>query len=149
MLYKNNFVTNIRLLTTILLVVSSTLSFYLSAEVYTLTDENGKIHFSDKLVDNEKVTTVQLKENNNIANTVIKDNQWQQDYNKTKQAKTEKTEKNTKQARKNKGYCDRMKSKVAIYDQGGCQYIMSPEGERTYQSEAQLAAKKKRLTKLI
>ncbi|MFQ3209621.1 MAG: hypothetical protein ACI9HU_001115, partial [Colwellia sp.] len=36
------------------------------------------------------VTTIKPKSNTNIANTVRTNSQWQQDYNKTQQAKAEK-----------------------------------------------------------
>ncbi len=140
---------NVNILGIILLVASSSLAFNSSAEIYTWTDKNGKVHFSDKPISDEKVTVIKPKENSNIANTVIQNSQWQQDYNKAKQAKTEQTQKDEKQARKNKGYCDRLKSQIAIYDQGGRLYVMSPSGERNYQNETQLAAKKKKYTKLI
>lgn len=138
---------NSKLLATILLVASSTLSCNLIAEIYTWTDKNGKVHFSDKPMSDEKVTTIKPKLSNNIANAVTKDSQWQQDYNKTKQAKAEQAQKDAKQARKNKGYCDQLKRQLATINQGGRIFVMSPEGERTFQSEAQLKAEKKKLTK--
>ncbi|PKI14314.1 DUF4124 domain-containing protein [Colwellia sp. 12G3] len=138
---------NLKLLGTILLVTSITLSFNSSAEIYTWTDENGKVHYSDKPVHDEKVTTVKLKENNNIANTVTQDNQWQQDYNKAKQDKAEQTQKEAKEARKNKGYCDNIKRQLAKIEHGGRIYVISPKGERSFQSEDQLKAEKKKYTK--
>ncbi len=136
-----------QLLGTIIILATTTLSFNLAAEIYTWTDEDGKVHFSDKPIDNEKVTTIKPKVNENIANAVTKNSQWQQDYNKNKQAKAEQAEKDAKQARKNKSYCNKLKSNLAIYNQGGRFYVMSPEGERSFQSEEQLKAKKKKLTK--
>lgn len=133
------------LLGTIILLAASTLSFNLAAEIYTWTDKNGKVHFSDKPIDNEKVTTITPKENNNIANTVTKNSQWQQDYNKTKQAKAEQDQKDAEKARKNKGYCNHLKSQIATIDQGGRLYVMSPEGERSFKSEVELKAQKKEL----
>ena len=78
---------NLTRLVIILLAASSCLSFNLSAEIYTWTDKNGKVHFSDKPINDEKVTTIKPRENNNISKTVSSNSQWQQDYNKTKQAK--------------------------------------------------------------
>ena len=138
-----------RLLGPILLLAASTLSFNLSAEIYTWTDKNGKVHFSDKAITDEKVTTITPKEDHNIANAVKKDSQWQQDYNKTKQAKAEQDRKEAKLAKKNKGNCNSLKSQLAIVNQGGRIYVMSPEGERSFQSEEQLKANKKKLTKAI
>lgn len=139
----------LKLLGTILFVATSTLSFNSSAEIYTWTDKDGKVHFSDKPIHDEKVTTIKPKENNNISKSVSNNSQWQADYNKSKQAKAEQADKNAKQAQKNKGYCNQLKSELALYQQGGRIYLMSPEGERKYQSEQELTAQKKKFTKLI
>ncbi|KGJ91870.1 DUF4124 domain-containing protein [Colwellia psychrerythraea] len=139
----------LKLISTILLVASSTVSFNLSAEIYTWTDKDGKVHFSDKPINDEKVTTIKPKENNNISNSVSNNSQWQQDYNKSKQAKAEQQQKDAKQVQKNKNYCNQLKSELAVYEQGGRLYLMSPDGERIYQSEQQLTAQKKKFTKLI
>ena len=138
---------NLKIFSAILLVASSTLSFDLSAEIYTWTDKNGKVHYSDKPIHDEEVTTVKLKVNNNIADTVTQDSQWQQDYNKTKKAKAEQTQKDAKLAQKNKGYCNNIKRQLAKIDHGGRIYLMSPEGKRTFQNEEQLKAEKKKYTK--
>jgi len=140
---------NLTLTGFILLTASCSLSFNSMAEIYTWTDKNGKVHFSDKPISDEKVTTIKPRENNNISKTVSSNSQWQQDYNKTKQAKAIAAQKNAKQKQKNKGYCNRLKSELALYEQGGRLYLMSPDGERNYQSEEQLTAQKKKFTKLI
>lgn len=140
---------NLKLLGIILLTASSTLSFNTFAEIYTWTDKDGKVHFSDQPISDEKVTTIKPKENNNISKTVSNNNQWQQDYNKTKRAKAEQAQKSAKQKQQNKGYCNQLKSELALYEQGGRLYLMSPDGERNYQSEKQLIAQKKKYTKLI
>ncbi len=136
-------------LASILLLLTISLSNNLAAEIYTWTDKNGKVHFSDKPITSEKVTTIKPKENNNIANPVSSNSQWQQDYNKSKQVKAEQAEKKAKQAKENKGFCDQLKRQLATINQGGRIYVMSPEGERSFQSEAQLKAEKKQLTKAI
>ena len=140
---------NLTRLSIVLLTASCTLSFNSMAEIYTWTDKNGKVHFSDKPKSDEKVTTIKPSKNNNISKPVSGNRQWQQDYNKTKQAKAEKAQKNAKQKQKNKGYCNQLKSELALYEQGGRLYLMSADGERNYQSEQQLAAQKKKFTKLI
>lgn len=140
---------NLKQLTLILLFASSTLSANLAAQIYTWTDENGKVHFSDKPIVNETVTTVQPKINNNVADTVTTDNQWQQNYNKNKQAKAEKAKESAEKTRKNKSYCNQLKSKLATLKQGGRLYAMSPEGERNFYSDTQLKAEIKKLAKLF
>ncbi len=140
---------NLTRLGIILLVASSCLSFNLSAEIYTWTDKNGKVHFSDKPISDAKVTTIKPRENNNISKTVSSNSQWQQDYNKTKQAKAEEAQKKANKKQKNTGYCNQLKSELALYQQGGRLYLMSADGEQNYQSEEQLTAKKKKFAKLI
>jgi hypothetical protein len=134
-------------ISSILLLISSTFSFHLAAEIYTWTDKEGKVHFSDKPIANEKVTTIKPNVNENIANAVTKDSQWQQDYKKTKETKAQQAKKNSEQARENKLYCNQIKSEMATIDQGGRLYVMTPEGERKFQSEAQLKSEMKRLKK--
>ena len=136
-------------LTIILLLVSTTLSGNLAAKIYTWTDEHGKVHFSDKPIVNENVTTVEPSINNNVAETVTKDNQWQQNYNKNKQAKAEKAKESAEEKKKKQYVCNRLKSKLATIEQGGRLYAMSPEGERSYYSDTQLKAENKKLTKAI
>ena len=138
---------NLTRLSIFLLTASCTLSFNTMAEIYTWTDKNGKVHFSDKPISDEKVTTIKPSKNNNISKPVSGNSQWQQDYNKTEKA--QKAQKNAKQKQKNKGYCNQLKSELALYEQGGRLYLMSADGERNYQSEQQLAAQKKKFTKLI
>ncbi|MDX2368010.1 MAG: DUF4124 domain-containing protein [Colwellia sp.] len=140
---------NLNLLGTVLLVASSIISGNLSAEIYTWTDKNGKVHFSDKPISDEKVTTIKPKANGNISKAVTQNSQWQQDYIKAKQAKVELAQKNAKRKSITRGYCNNLKSELALYQQGGRLYLMSASGERNYQSEEQLAAQKKKFTKLI
>lgn len=134
-------------LSTILLLLSSTLSANLAAQIYTWTDKDGKVHFSDKPLVNEKVTTVKPRVNNNVAKTVTTDKQWQQNYIKNKQAKAEKAKESAEKKRKKQSVCNLLKSELATLEQGGRIYSMSPEGEHSFYSEAQLKAKNETLTK--
>lgn len=143
--YKKDFMQKIQLLTTTLLIASSALSFNLLAEIYTWTDKNGKVHFSDKPTSDENVTTIKPKENRNSANTVITNNQWQQDYNKTKQVKAQKAQEEAKLTRKNQDYCNQLKRQLAVISEGGRIYVMSPDGKRNFKSEEQLKAEKKKI----
>ena len=110
---------NLKQLTLILLFASITLSANLAAQIYTWTDENGKVHFSDKPIVNETVTTVEPKINNNIADTVTTNNQWQQNYNKNKKAKAEKAKESADKTRIKQNYCNQLKIKLATIEQGG------------------------------
>jgi hypothetical protein len=132
---------------TMIFITGLILSVNAVAEIYTWTDINGKVHFSDKVIANENFTIIKLERNNNIANPFIKDSQWQRDYEQSKAEKTKQAEEQAKRAKKNKAYCDQVKRRLAIINYGGRIYEMSPDGERNYQSEAQLTKKKKKLTK--
>jgi len=131
----------------VLLIVCSTLSGNLTAEIYTWIDKSGKVHFSDKPIDNEKVTTVNPRKSNNIVSTVAKDNQWQQNYNETKLAKAEQAKKSAEEKKAKQAVCNQLKSEIATIEQGGRIFVMSPDGERNFQSKAQLKAKHTKLTK--
>lgn len=131
----------------VLLIACSTLSGSLMAKIYTWTDKNGKTHFSDKPIINEEVTTVKPKTSNNIVSTVDKDNQWQQNYNEAKLAKAEQAKKDAKKKKVSQAVCNQLKSEIATIEHGGRIFVMSPEGERNFQSEAQLKAKHTKLTK--
>ncbi len=132
---------------TVLTITGTLLSFNSVAEIYTWTDKNGKVHFSDKVKTDESFTKITPKENNNIANPFNNDTQWQRDYNKTKEEKIKQAEEKAKLAKKNKAYCDQVKRQLAKINYGGRIYVMSPEGERNFQSEQQLTSKKQKLTK--
>lgn len=130
-----------------LLIVCSTLSGNLTAKIYTWIDKNGKTHFSDKPINNEEVTTVNPRKSNNIGSTVAKDNQWQQNFNETKLAKAEQAKKSAKGKKAKQAVCNQLKSQIATIEQGGRFFVMSPDGERNFQSEAQLKAEMNKLTK--
>jgi len=131
----------------VLLIVCSTLSGNLAAKIYTWVDKNGKTHFSDQPINNEEVTTINPQKHNNIVSTVAKSNQWQQDYNEAKLAKAEQTKKSAQKKKVKQAVCNQLKSQMATIEQGGRLFVMSADGERKYQSEVQLKADMKRLTK--
>ena len=136
----------LRLFNAALLLAVGALSFNVIAEIYTWTDKSGKVHFSDKPTHHEKVTTIIPKENNNIADAVTNSSQWQQDYNQSKLDKAEKSQVDAKQALKYKNYCEQLKRRIAIINQGGRIYVMSPEGKREFKSVTQLKTEHKNLT---
>jgi len=151
---------NLTLLVSIIAMVSTMLSFNLNAEVYswkdkegkviyTWTDQEGKVHYSDQPIAADKVTSIAPNKEINISKPTVPNSEWQQDYNKIKQDKTQnKIEKSQEQSKKI-AYCDNLRSRLAIYQQGGRIYVMSPDGERDYTSDKELAEKKKKLTKQI
>lgn len=140
---------NSTLLTTLLTITSSMLAFDSSAEIYTWVDEDGRVHYSDKPVDNQSVSVIKPEINNNISKPTSTNSQWQQDYNIAKEQKTKQSQEKDKIKANNKKMCDQAKSELAIYNEGGRLYLMSATGERDYQSDKQLSAQKNKYTKLI
>lgn len=136
-------------LITLIFTTTALLTFNVSAEVYTWTNKEGLVNFSDKIVENENISIVKLQENNNIAKSLSNHTQWQQDYRKAKEEKAQQAQKNALNQQKKNNYCKHLKSKETIYAQGNRVYIMSPEGERQYQSEEQRASQEKTLARLI
>lgn len=138
---------------TLLFIISTTSaslaasSSKLPPKIYTWTDENNVIHYSDKPINSDQVILVKPKVNNNIADPVTQNSQWQQDYDKNKQVKADKAKKSSQTAQTNKVECNNIKRRLAIIEQGGRLYIMSPEGERNFQTEEQLNEQKKELIK--
>lgn len=130
-------------------IVSGLLTLNANAQIYTWTDKDGKVHYSDKPVEDEQVSTITPVVNNNISKSVSNHSQWQKEYYNKKQNDAKKSQEQQKSNAERERNCAQAKSRLAIYDQGGRIYIMSPEGERDYQSDAQMTAKKKQLTKLV
>lgn len=140
---------NTTLFAAISTIVSSVLAFNATAVIYTWVDTYGKVHFSDQPVVNETISTIQPEINNNISKPISTNSQWQQDYNTAKEQKTKQSQEKDKIKANNKKMCDKAKSELAIYNEGGRLYLMSATGERDYQSDEQLSAQKNKYTKLI
>lgn len=131
----------------ILLVVSPA-----SAAIYTWTDSNGNVHFGDKPAANESATEVKISINKNTGVTNSSGNKVEREYllkkiDENKQADAEKRKKQLALNKKNKKLCDNYKRRYQSFIQSNRSYTMSPDGERTYQSDEQRTQRKKDLSK--
>lgn len=136
---------------TALIIAVVTFSSSSIAKIYTWTDENGKVHFSDQPIADVKVDVkaVTPTTNSNISNSAKKSTQWQQDYNEAKKAKALTAQEEAKKTEKKKMLCNEIKRELATVNQGGRFYVMQPNGERDYQSDKQITDKQNKLKKLI
>ncbi|MBU2869410.1 DUF4124 domain-containing protein [Colwellia sp. E2M01] len=132
-----------------LVLTSYLLSFSLHAEVYTWTDTDGVVHYSDKPHFEGDIEQFQPAGDPNLSEPVNPNSQWQQDFQQAQQAKKKQAIKKYETETEKQRYCDSLKSNLAIYQQGGRLYTMSPDGERTYTSDQELADKTKHLIKQI
>ena len=124
-----------------------------NATIYTWTDSNGKTHYSDRPflenANNSDVKTIKPNEHNSVAIVSHKDSQWQKDYILSQEKKAE-AKALKKQAReKNKAACNKLTNELAVHNQQGRLYKIDENGERDYQTSAQIDSDKKRLTKAL
>jgi len=125
-----------------------------SAGIYTWTDSEGNVHFGDKPVDNEATKEVKVTINKKTGITNSSGNKADREYllKKIDEEKQEDAEKKKKQLalnKKNRRICDNYKRRFQSLIQSNRSYTMSPDGERTYQSDEQRAQRKKSLSKNI
>jgi len=125
-----------------------------NAAIYTWTDSKGNVHFGDKPVDNESATEVKISINKNTGVTNSSGNKSEREYllKKIDEEKQEDAEKRKKQLalnKKNKKLCDNYKRRYQNLIQSNKSYTMTPDGERTYQSDEQRATRKKQLSKSV
>ncbi len=123
-----------------------------SAGIYTWTDSNGNVHFGDKPVDQNTAVEIKIKTNNNTGVTNSSGNKKEREYllkkiDENKQADAEKRKKQLALNKKNKKLCDNFKRRYQGHIQSNRSYTMSPDGERTYQSDEQRAQRRKDLSK--
>lgn len=133
----------------ILLVVSPA-----SAAIYTWTDSNGNVHFGDKPVANESATEVKISINKKTGVTNSSGNKVEREYllkkiDESKQADAEKRKEQLATKKKNKKLCDNYKRRYQGLIQSNRSYTMSPDGERTYQSNEERTQRKKDLSKSV
>lgn len=137
-----------------LIVLLIIISSPVSAGIYTWTDNNGNVHFGDKPVDNNSATEVKISINKNTGVTNSSGNKADREYllkkiDEEKQADAEKKKERIALNKKNKKLCDNYKRRYQNLIQSNKSYTMSPDGERTYQSDEQRASRKKDLNKGI
>ncbi len=123
-----------------------------SAGIYKWTDSEGHVHFGDKPVNSEAATELNITINNNAGVTNSSGHKKDREYllkqiEKDKEEKAEKRSKRLAEANKRKRKCDSYRASYQSHIQSNRSYFMSPGGERTYLSDKERLARKKKLSK--
>lgn len=124
------------------LLVSSTIGFEASAEIYRWVDENGKIQFSDRPVKGTKPNTVDVDTSKNSYGGGAVLNRQRDLLNRyvdqDKQLKKSKWQAQRDKEKKEKlvAACLQAKDKLANFERGVI-YTLNDKGERVYYSEEQ------------
>lgn len=125
-----------------------------SAGIYKWTDSDGNIHFGDRPVDLESATELKIKTNNRTGVTNSSSHKADREYllkkiDEDKAAAAEKNKERIASNKKRRKQCDEYKSAYHHQIQSNQLYTMGPDGKRTYLSDKERAARKKKLTKGI
>lgn len=125
-----------------------------SAGIYKWTDSDGNVHFGDHPVNSESATELKIIINNKTGVTNSSGNKKDREYllKKIEEDKQEDADKRSKRIASNKKRqkkCDAYRRSYQSHIQSNRTYKMSPDGERTYLSDAQRADRKKMLSKGI
>jgi len=123
-----------------------------SAGIYKWTDSEGHVHFGDKPVNYEAETELNITINNNAGVTNSSGHKKDREYllkqiEKDKEEKAEKRNKMLAEANKRKRKCDFYRAGYQSHIQSNRSYYISPDGERTYLSDKERSARKKKLSK--
>ncbi len=126
----------------------------LNAGVYKWTDEKGNVYFGDKPVNNQSATELNIRTNNKTGVTNSSGNNKDrklllEEIEKEKEKKAEKNKKRLASNKIRKKLCDSYRRRYQSQIQSNRTYHMSPDGERTYLSENQRAARLKKINKGI
>lgn len=123
-------------------------SSYVHSEIYKWTDENGRVHFSDKaksknadVVDlkQDKPTTKRSpSEQNSLENT----RRFLRALEDEKAIKLEKSEKLAEKRNKTAAYCQRLKKEMTIYNKGYAIVRYNEKGEHEYLTDQEIASQK-------
>jgi len=130
--------------TLLLFLASSSFAFITVAaeenkKVYTWTDDQGIIHYSDRPVSGKEAEILKQVENNNIATLAPKTNQWQQDYQENKKNKAKDQQLIDESSKQKQAYCQQLKDRIALFERGGRLYNKSVNGERSFYSDDEIA----------
>jgi hypothetical protein len=113
-------------------IVASLSSMTLIAKVYTWTDSDGVIHYSDRPIQGKEATELKQDKEINVATLAPKTNQFQQDYQKSKKDKAEQQSQSLKNQNNKAEYCGQLKGRLALFEEGGRIYNRTASGERSF-----------------
>ena len=125
-----------------------------NAGIYKWTDSDGNIHFGDRPSESSEATEVKITINKNTGITNSSGNKKEREYllkkiGEEKQADAKTRKKRIALNKKHQRLCDRYRRNYQSLIQSNRSYTMSPDGVRTYQSDDQRTARKKKLSKGI
>jgi hypothetical protein len=125
-----------------------------TAGIYKWTDENGNVHFGDKPVDASSATELKIDTSKKSGITNSSGNKSEREYllkkiEEEKQEQAEAKSKRLAQKKERRAKCNALKSNYQAHIQSNRSYRMSPDGERTYLSDAERTARNNNLKKAI
>ena len=125
-----------------------------NAGIYKWTDSDGNIHFGDRPVESNEATELNITINKKTGITNSSGNKKDREYllkkiEDDKEDDAEKREKKKALNKKRKKICNAYKRNYQSHIQSNKSYMMSPDGERTYLSDQQRTARKKKLSRGI
>lgn len=121
-----------------------------AAGIYRWTDENGNVHFGDKPVDDVSATELKIDTSKKSGITNSSGNKSEREYllkkiEEKKQEQAEARSKRLAEKKERRVKCNALKSEYQAHIHSNRSYRMSPDGERTYLSDAERTARNKQL----
>lgn len=123
-----------------------------NAGIYKWTDKDGNVHFGDRPADIDTATELHIKTNNSTGIKNSSGNKKEREYLLKKieeddKADAEKRKEKAANDKKRRSLCNSYRSELQAYSQFGRVFTVAPDGERTYLTDQQRAAKKNKLKK--
>ncbi len=120
------------------------------AEIYKWTDEQGRVHYSDKAPD-KKADIIELKKeeksssqpsskNNSMENT----QRFLRALEEEKAIAREKEQELAKKREKKRAYCQRLEKEISIYNKGYAIVRYNQKGEHEYLTDQEIAEQKQK-----
>lgn len=136
------------------LLLSLSFAGQVAAGIYRWTDEHGNVHFGDKPKDSSSAIELKIDTSKKTGVTNSSGNKSEREYllKKIEEEEQEKAEARSKYLAKKKerrAKCNALKSEYQTHIQSNRSYRMSPDGERTYLSDAERTSRNKQLKKTI
>lgn len=132
-------------------VISQTYTMSVNAGIYKWTDENGNVHFGDQPVNQDNATELHIQTDNKTGFVNSSGNNKEREYllkkiADEKEADAEKSKKKAAADKKRQKLCNSYRSRFQRHIQSNRTFTMSPDGERTYLTDKQRAARKQELS---
>lgn len=124
------------------------------AGIYKWTDSDGNVHFGDRPANPSTATEIDIRDDRNTGVTTSSGNNKERRYlleqiEEDKQAEAEKKKKRLAENKKRRKLCDNYRRRYQSLIQSSRSYRMSPDGVRTYLSEDERVAQRKKLKRKI